>query len=97
MKKVPDTNMLKCKKCNICFNSCHVDAISIISNVCCAKCIKYCISFDVPCHPEYITIDYNICDSCGECIAKCPNGAIYWSTPEEVSANKREVIEYANV
>jgi Pyruvate/2-oxoacid:ferredoxin oxidoreductase delta subunit len=79
MKKVPDADMLKCKKCSICFNTCSRKAVSVISNSCCAKCIKYCISFIVPCHPEYISIDYNLCDSCGECVEKCPNGAIYWS------------------
>ena len=90
MKRVPDADMTKCKKCNICFNTCRQDAITIISNSCCAKCIKYCMAFDVPCHPEYITIDYSVCDSCGECVAKCPNGAIFWSTPDKVEARKRD-------
>ncbi len=48
------------------------------------------MAFDVPCHPEYITIDYSVCDSCGECVAKCPNGAIFWSTPDKVEARKRD-------
>lgn len=90
MKRIPDADMRKCRKCNVCFDSCPEKAITVISNSSCAKCIKYCISFIVPCHPEYISFDYSRCNSCGECVDRCPNGAIYWSDAETVRLKKIE-------
>jgi len=77
MRKVPVADQSKCRKCNACVDVCPPKAISVISNTTCAKCIKYCISMPVPCHPEYVIFDYDICDSCGKCIEACSHGAIY--------------------
>ena len=90
MKKVPVADQSKCSKCNTCVDICPKGAISVISNSSCAKCIKYCISFVVPCHPEYVRFDYNLCDSCGDCIEKCPSGAISWADPETARLKKIE-------
>ena len=88
MKKIPIADQLKCNKCNTCVDICPENAISVISNSSCAKCIKYCISYVVPCHPEYVTFNYSLCDSCGDCIEKCPHGAISWTDPETARLKK---------
>ncbi|HNX22505.1 MAG TPA: 4Fe-4S binding protein [Spirochaetota bacterium] len=82
MKKIPIVDQSKCVRCNNCVDICPGNAISVISNSCCAKCIKYCISLPVPCHPEYLTFDYSICNSCGICIDSCSHGVISWTDPE---------------
>ena len=82
MVKVPIVDQMKCTKCNVCVDICPQNAISVISNSCCAKCIKYCISLPVPCHPEYLTFDYKICNSCGACVDRCSADALFWSDIE---------------
>ncbi|HPV41099.1 MAG TPA: 4Fe-4S binding protein [Spirochaetota bacterium] len=77
---LPAVDAKKCKKCNLCINACPVNAILESTNNCCAKCIKYCISMEVPCSPEYIVFDYERCDACGKCLAACPHEAISWVT-----------------
>ena len=90
MKKIPDIETSKCIKCNSCVQSCPQSAVSVALNTVCAKCIKYCIAFPVPCLPEYLVFDYSLCNSCGLCIKACPNDALHWSTSEKVAERKRE-------
>jgi hypothetical protein len=61
---------------------CPKNAILESSNNCCAKCIKYCMTMEVPCSPEYIVFDYDTCDSCGHCITSCQHKALYWVVPK---------------
>lgn len=81
--KVPAVDIKKCRKCNKCIEACPVKAILESSNNYCAKCIKYCMTMEVPCNPEYIVFNYELCDSCGLCISSCPHGAIYWHKPKQ--------------
>ena len=87
MKKVPVVDVDKCTRCNACIKVCPADAVSIVLNTVCAKCIKYCIVLPVPCHPEFITFDYDKCTSCGLCIQSCVQNAISW---EDISRAEAE-------
>lgn len=89
MKQVPVVDSNKCTRCNACIKVCPVDAASIVLNSVCAKCIKYCIVLPVPCHPEYITFDYEKCTSCGKCIQSCQYAAITWDDLERAEAERR--------
>ena len=90
MNRIPDIDTSKCTRCNSCIQVCSRGSISAVLNTACAKCIKYCIAFTVPCRPEYLAFDYKLCNSCGLCISACPNDALYWSTSEEVVKRKKE-------
>lgn len=76
MKQVPVVNQNKCMKCHTCMQSCPENAISEASNTCCAKCIKYCMAFPVPCHPHYLIFNYDVCTSCAVCVSSCPYDAL---------------------
>jgi ferredoxin len=82
LQKLPAVDAKKCNKCNTCIGACPEKAIGESSNNCCAKCIKYCMTMEVPCNPEYIVFDYEKCDSCGLCVASCPHEAIFWVVPK---------------
>jgi len=79
--QLPIIDFANCVKCMNCVTACPRSAIVEPINTSCAKCVKYCISMEVPCSPENIIFDYALCDSCGECLSACPEGAIYWFTP----------------
>ena len=83
-EKLPAVDYKKCRRCNKCIEACPVKAILESSNNCCAKCIKYCMTMEVPCNPEYIVFDYQLCDRCGQCISSCPHDAIYWYVTKQV-------------
>jgi len=76
--KYPVLDIEKCRKCRKCIEICPANAIFMSFNNCCAKCIKYCLSMDVPCHPGEIRFSYKFCNACGICIGSCPEKAIYW-------------------
>ncbi len=76
--RVPVIDFTKCKRCKKCIDVCPNNAISMSFNNCCAKCIKYCLTMEVPCHPKEIIFKYEKCDSCGLCVKTCPEDAIYW-------------------
>jgi hypothetical protein len=46
-------------------------------NFCCAKCVKYCSTMEVPCEPARIAICAERCDGCGSVLPeRChPSGA----------------------
>ncbi len=71
-----DTTM--CTNCKSCIVCCPTKAIQEPLNYSCAKCIKYCMTLDVPCRPAGVIIRYELCDGCGLCILSCPNDAIHW-------------------
>ena len=80
--KLPVIDFTKCRKCKKCINVCPTKAISVSFNNCCAKCIKYCLTMEVPCHPQDIIFKYERCDACGLCLEVCPENAISWFTPK---------------
>jgi Pyruvate/2-oxoacid:ferredoxin oxidoreductase delta subunit len=75
---LPVIEVSKCTNCDMCYIVCPKNAIRKVTSNACAKCIKYCISMEVPCNPESYVYDYKNCDSCGLCLMECPSKAIYW-------------------
>ncbi len=75
--KLPVIDFAKCTNCKECIEICPQNAIIESENFSCSKCIKYCVSMDVPCNPEKIIFSYEHCDVCGKCISACPSNAIY--------------------
>lgn len=90
MKKIPFADFTKCVKCNVCISTCPVKAISAVINSCCAKCLKYCIFYEVTCLHEYLEFNMDICDSCGKCIENCPQEALFWTDPETARLKRIE-------
>lgn len=80
--KLPSVDPKKCRRCSKCIEICPTRAILESFNNCCARCVKYCITMDVPCSPEYLIFDYEKCDSCGLCVTSCPHGAIVMVKPK---------------
>jgi ferredoxin len=74
--KLPYIDILKCTRCEKCILICPTHAIIKTSNPTCDKCIKYCISMQVPCNRENYIFCYDLCDSCGLCISACKHDAI---------------------
>lgn len=73
---IPVINFSKCVKCEECIKACPHGVISRESLNTCSKCIKYCVSFDVPCKENEYSFKYQLCDSCGKCIEACKHQAI---------------------
>ena len=80
--RLPAIDALKCNRCATCIEACPREAILSPLNTSCAKCVKYCITMQVPCAPEHIIFNYDRCDSCGLCVSACPKEAIYWITQD---------------
>jgi ferredoxin len=83
-KKIPVIDFTKCRKCKQCIKICPSQAISVSFNNCCAKCIKYCLTMEVPCQPKEIIFKHELCDTCGLCLKICPESAISWLAPRNV-------------
>ena len=75
---LPAVYASKCNSCYSCVEACPRKAILIPVNTTCAKCVKYCLTMEVPCSPELVVFSYDLCDGCGICVDACPHGAIYW-------------------
>jgi Pyruvate/2-oxoacid:ferredoxin oxidoreductase delta subunit len=67
----------KCSSCGMCVSFCPHHAIEEPMNFCCAKCVKYCMTYEVPCESARIAICVERCDGCGLCIPCCPSDAIH--------------------
>lgn len=70
-----------CNDCRECVAACPQHAIQEASNYACAKCVKYCISMEVPCRPANLAICHQLCDGCGACVDACVQGAIQLPRP----------------
>jgi Pyruvate/2-oxoacid:ferredoxin oxidoreductase delta subunit len=77
----PTIDVEKCTDCRECIPLCPREAIFEPLNVCCAKCMKYCMTLEVDCKREKPAIAVDRCDGCGLCLAACPVGAIAWTAP----------------
>lgn len=73
---IPKVYHEKCTSCSDCINACEKHAISFTTNFYCSRCIRYCMTLDVPCKKEHIIIDPELCNSCGECVTFCKNNAL---------------------
>ena len=82
LSQYPIINADKCVKCKLCIEVCPTNAIHIPAKSSCAKCVKYCVTMQVPCAPEKLIFDYDQCTACGNCLPACPEQAIYWFFPE---------------
>lgn len=75
---LPAVDAAKCNSCYSCVEACPRNAILVPMNTTCAKCVKYCLTMEVPCSPEHVVFSYDLCDGCGICVEACPRDAIYW-------------------
>jgi len=73
-----EINPLLCTGCRACIASCPRGALQEPQDYCCAKCVKYCLTLDVPCTPLAVFLREDLCDGCGKCVPACPEGAIRW-------------------
>ncbi len=76
--QLPVINDVKCISCDKCLIACPNGVIIKASDTSCQKCIKYCLSMEVPCNPNNYIFCYEKCDGCGICVTTCENEAIYW-------------------
>jgi Pyruvate/2-oxoacid:ferredoxin oxidoreductase delta subunit len=74
--KIPVIDIAKCVKCSKCIIICPAQAIVNERSMSCARCIKYCITMEVPCNTDNYIFDYQKCNSCGLCISECDQNAI---------------------
>jgi Pyruvate/2-oxoacid:ferredoxin oxidoreductase delta subunit len=82
----PIIDVDRCTDCRECISVCSRNAIFEPLNICCAKCMKYCMTLEVECKREKPAIGIDRCDGCGLCIPACPAGAITWSAVEQPGA-----------
>jgi epoxyqueuosine reductase QueG len=75
----PTIDPIQCTDCRKCISACPRGAIFEPLNVCCAKCVKYCMTIEVDCHREKPAVAVDRCDACGLCIDACAFGAIAWT------------------
>ena len=78
LESVPIIKSGLCINCDKCVAACPTEAILKSNDSACAKCIKYCISMEVPCNPEHYIFCYEKCDACSACVSACPVEAIDW-------------------
>jgi Pyruvate/2-oxoacid:ferredoxin oxidoreductase delta subunit len=78
LTELPVIDYNLCTHCNICVEVCPKGVISSAMNYTCDKCVKYCISMEVPCSPEHYVFNYVDCDVCGICVEHCPEKAMNW-------------------
>lgn len=79
--KLPAIDFDKCNRCRNCIKVCPNNAISISLDLACGRCVKYCLSMEVPCTPKEICFSYDKCSACGVCLDECPEKAIFWANP----------------
>jgi Pyruvate/2-oxoacid:ferredoxin oxidoreductase delta subunit len=72
----PVIDFSRCVKCEKCIAVCPHKVIHRENLMTCSKCIKYCITMDVPCKSNDYFFEYDLCDACGKCIEVCTHEAI---------------------
>lgn len=75
-KKIAVVDLSICTRCGTCIEVCPENAIFMSRSQFCSRCIKYCITMEVPCHSDQLVFDYGRCTGCGDCQLNCPEGAI---------------------
>lgn len=83
----PVIDQSRCNSCGICIRNCLAGALLEPSNASCAKCVKYCISIDVPCEPTKVMVLHDRCNGCGTCLTICPQEAIELRVFDKQSSN----------
>ena len=73
---IPQIISENCISCGNCISVCSNKAIELTPNFYCARCIRYCMTMDVPCKNDHITIIPELCNSCGDCVEACKNNAL---------------------
>ncbi len=73
---IVEIDPVRCTGCKACLAVCPRNALSAAEGYCCAKCVKYCLSMEVPCTPCTSIVCEDLCDGCGLCLPVCPEGAI---------------------
>ena len=81
--RIPVIDYSLCTQCKTCIEVCPTDVISDPVSFTCGKCVKYCITMEVPCLPEQFVFNYEACNSCGICIENCPAKALFWRNASE--------------
>lgn len=76
--KIPVVDESKCTFCGKCIAICPTVVISAKPNYSCSRCMKYCLTMNVPCNPDHYFFAYENCDGCGKCVEVCPTGAMHW-------------------
>jgi len=76
--RLPVIDYSLCTQCKTCIEVCPMYAISDPVSFTCGKCVKYCITMEVPCSPDQFVFNYEACNSCGICIENCPSEAMFW-------------------
>ncbi|HEY3452038.1 MAG TPA: 4Fe-4S binding protein [Myxococcales bacterium] len=78
--RLPIVDLARCSGCGECAARCPTGAVRAPQGGACARCVKYCLSFEVPCRREARPFRYELCDSCGKCVKACASGAIVWTS-----------------
>jgi ferredoxin len=81
--KLPVVDETKCTSCGKCIAICPTHVICAKPNYSCSRCMKYCMTMNVPCNPDHYIFCYENCDACGKCIEICPTGAMHWHIVSE--------------
>ena len=84
--RLPVVDLARCDGCGQCADVCATGAVRAPNAGACAKCVKYCLSLEVPCSREAHPFSYERCDACGRCVQACPTGAIAWASREAALA-----------
>ena len=91
LRKIPVIDLSKCICCDKCKDACPTGVIQKETRDACNKCIKYCMTLQVPCNPANYVFKYGKCDACGLCITVCVEHAVYW-----VNSKKSEMFSLSH-
>lgn len=78
--KIPEFNFSKCTGCRACSDFCAYNALAVIRNEACAKCVKYCTEVPIECSGNEVLLFKELCHSCGGCALVCKTKAISYTT-----------------
>lgn len=87
-ERLPTVDPARCDGCGRCASACPTGAVRVPSADSCAKCVRYCLSLEVPCSRESLPFRYEACDGCGRCLEACHTGALSWADRERALARQ---------